>query len=47
MGFRKFGFWNFEIHIELFLGTHPIDFDPSSQLRGGGESRGFCVYKVF
>nr|POF11780.1 hypothetical protein CFP56_74438 [Quercus suber] len=32
---------------ELFLGTHPIDFDPSSQLRGGGESRGFCVYKVF
>jgi hypothetical protein len=44
MGFRKFVYWGFEIHIELFEGTHPLDFDPS-QLKGG-ESRRICGYKV-
>lgn len=46
MGFRKFGFWSFEIRIGLYL-VDPLDFEASSQLEDKKKTKGVCVYKVF
>lgn len=46
MGFRKFGFWSFEIHIRLFE-VLPLDFTPSSQLEEKKKTKEVCGSNVF